>query len=138
MFESYAIVELMGHSRIAGKVTEITVFGTSMLQVDVPKTTRREGYTKIYSAAAVYCITPTDEHTAQVAAERFDEPAIQPYILPESPILAAKVASVYDPEDFDMDDELENEDEMVYEEEIAESFNDLESRPATFDPSELF
>jgi len=107
MFESYALVELMGHSRIAGKVTEITVFGTAMLQVDVPKTTRREGYTKIYSAAAVYCITPTDEHTAQVAAERFDEPAIQPYILPESPVLAAKIASVYDPEDFDMDDEID-------------------------------
>lgn len=117
MFESYALVELMGHSRIAGKVTEITVFGTSMLQVDVPKTERREAYTKIYSAAAVYCITPTDERTAQLAAERFDEPAIQPYILPESPVLAAKIQvdagygheDDYMGDDEDEDEEIENE-----------------------------
>lgn len=101
MFDSYAIVELMGHSRIAGKVTEITVFGTAMLQVDVPKTERREGYTKIYSAMAVYCITPTDERTSTLAAERFDEPAIQPYILPESPVLAGKVMSRYTTDDDD-------------------------------------
>lgn len=131
MFDSYALVELMGHSRIAGKVTEVTVLGTSMLQVDVPKTERREGYTKIYSAAAVYCITPTDEHTAQVAAEHFDEPAIQPYILPESPVLASKVVSSlpYEPDE---------DDDYSYDSREEDNFLDNESEPATFDPRELF
>lgn len=109
MFESHAIVELMGHARIAGMVIETTVFGVAMLRVDVPKTSVREGYTKYYSAGAVYCITPTDETTAQLAAERFNEPAIQPYILPDNPQLASKVVGSYDPElhdDFtDIDDE---------------------------------
>ena len=70
MFDSYAILELMGHARISGKVTEVTVFGTAMLRVDVPKTARREGYVKYYSAGAIYCITPTDERTAIRSEER--------------------------------------------------------------------
>ncbi len=91
-FEAHAIVELMGHARIAGKVSEVTMFGSALLRVDVPKTSQRDGFTKFYSAGAIYCITPTDEATAQAAAEHFDQAAVQPYILakPESPALAAK------------------------------------------------
>lgn len=54
-FEAHAIVELMGHSRIAGRVSEQVIGGASMLRVDVPKTARCEAYTKFYSSGAVYC-----------------------------------------------------------------------------------
>lgn len=93
MFETWAIVEIMGRSRIAGKVSEQSVAGAQMLRVDVPKTSKREAFTKYYSASAIYSITPTDEETATYAAEHFDEPPVQPYILrmPESPLLAEKV-----------------------------------------------
>lgn len=92
-FESWAIVELMGHSRIAGKVSEETIAGAALLRVDVPQTERSVPYTKFYSAGAIYCITPTDEGTATLAAQQFDLPPISPYIvrLPESPLLAAKM-----------------------------------------------
>lgn len=114
-FEAHGIVELMGHSRIAGKLSEVTLFGSALMRVDVPKTIRRDGFTKYYSAGAIYCITPTDEATAQAAAERFDEPPVQPYILPmpTSPALAAKVRiaeddlndDYYDPDDLNEEDE---------------------------------
>lgn len=115
-FESFAIVELMGHSKVAGKVIEETVFGTPMMRVDVPRVGSRAGYTKYYSAGSIYCFTPCDEATAQLAAESFDQPAISPYIvrLPESPALAAKVRdeieeSYYpDPYDFDEDDDYDD------------------------------
>ncbi len=100
-FEAHGIVELMGHARIAGKLSEVTLFGSALMRVDVPKTSRREAFTKYYSAGAIYCITPTDEATAQAAAERFDEPPVQPYILPmpASPALAAKVRIADDGDD---------------------------------------
>ena len=105
-FEAHAIVELMGHARIAGKVSEETIAGAALLRVDVPKTERREAYTKFYSAGAVYSITPTDEATANYAAEQFDNPPVSPYILrmPVNPALAEKVSIDDDYSDFDDDD----------------------------------
>ena len=35
-FEQWAIVEIFGHQRIAGKVTEQTIGGCSFVRVDVP------------------------------------------------------------------------------------------------------
>ena len=110
-FESYAIVELMGHNRIAGKVTEEVVAGAAMLRVDVPQTSSKQPFTKFYSPSAVYAITPTDEAVAQRAAELFDEWAVPPMILrmPESPQLADKVVVQngrdYDDDDYDEDDD---------------------------------
>lgn len=124
-FEAWAIVELMGHARIAGKVSEVTVFGTAMMRVDVPKTNRREPFTKYYSAGSLYCLTPTDEQTAVLAAERFDEPPVQPWILPlpESPALAAKVVR----DDFDSSYDLEEiEDDWGGEPDRDEGFDDEE------------
>lgn len=93
-FEAFAIVELMGHSQIAGKVTEEAVFGTALLRVDVPDTDSEKGFTKYYSASAVYAITPTDEATAKYAATQFKARAIQPWILPtpQSPMLASRIS----------------------------------------------
>ena len=107
-FEAHALVELMGHARIAGKVSEETIAGVAMLRVDVPNTDGREAYTKFYSAGAVYCITPCDEATAQLAADQFNVPPISPYILrmPESPALAEKFNGADD-----FEDRFEDEDE---------------------------
>lgn len=104
-FETHAIVELMGHQKIAGKVSEQVVASNTFLRIDVPKTSDHEPYTKLYGANAVYCITPTDEATAQLAAESFDVPPISPYILrmPESPALAEKV--IVDDEDYGFDED---------------------------------
>lgn len=92
-FETWALVEIMGHVRLAGHVTETTIAGAPMLRVDVPKTKHREPFTKYYGASAIYSITLTDEATARFAAEQFDQPPVSPYILriPESPALAEKM-----------------------------------------------
>lgn len=37
-FDQWAVVELMGRQRIAGKVTERVIAGSGFLQVDVPET----------------------------------------------------------------------------------------------------
>lgn len=93
-FESWGIVEIMGHVRLAGKITEQVIAGASMLRVDVPKSPSREPFTKFYGSSAIYSITPTDEETALKAVIAFEVAPIQEYILRiNSPALASKVDS---------------------------------------------
>lgn len=57
-------IELMGHQRIAGHITETTVAGKGMLRVDVPDADGTTTHTRFYSPEAVYCISPTDRQIA--------------------------------------------------------------------------
>lgn len=110
-FEGWAIVELMGHNVIAGYVTEAVIGGTAMLRVDVPATDSQQPYTKFFSGAAVYAITPTQEDTARTAAERLNRRPIDTWIVPDRPRLAqvADVDPSYEPED-EYDDYDEDDD----------------------------
>jgi hypothetical protein len=75
-FEGWAVLELMGHRRIAGKLTEQTggCFA-GLLRIDIPGPDGAIAATQFYSSAAVYCITPTTEEIARhVAARNVPEP----------------------------------------------------------------
>lgn len=59
----WAVVELMGHRRLVGKVEEVEVAGAGFLRVEV----LGEGgafTTQFYAPGAVYCVTPTTEQNA--------------------------------------------------------------------------
>ena len=68
-FEEWAIVEMFGHQRLAGRVGEQTVGGCSFVRVDVPETKSGKGFTKLLGQGAIYAITVTDETTARALAE---------------------------------------------------------------------
>lgn len=63
-FESWALVELMGHNKIAGLVTEHKFGNQSMLRVDVPAVGGVPAFTKIIAVNAVYAINPMTESDA--------------------------------------------------------------------------
>ena len=79
-FDSWAIVELFGHQRIAGRVTEATIGGCALLRVDVPDQPATEGdrwssgqsaipaYTRYFGNGAIYSMTPCTEEVAVRAA----------------------------------------------------------------------
>lgn len=72
-FEQWCILELMGHRRLAGLVSETEIAGASFLRIDVPApddgNPNEWAATQLYAPAAVYCITPVSEEVArQVAA----------------------------------------------------------------------
>ena len=67
-FEGYAIIELFGHSKIAGMCREQPIAGTNMLRVDVPAMGKQPAFTRIFGGAAIYAINPCDEATAERAA----------------------------------------------------------------------
>ena len=82
-FREWAILELMGHRRLAGIVYEQAVGGASFIRIDIPTSAERDGKqdswtTQIYSPQAIYCITPTTEAIArQVANNIRHEPVHQ-------------------------------------------------------------
>jgi hypothetical protein len=69
-FETWAIVELMGHNQIAGRVTEEPIAGTALLRVDVPQVGEWPGHTKYFGGGSIYAIHPCTEDIARSAAER--------------------------------------------------------------------
>jgi DNA polymerase III epsilon subunit-like protein len=79
-FETWAIVELMGHSHFAGKVSEANLFGTVLLRLDVPAVEHNPAFTKYFSASSIYAITPTDEATVLRYVERYQPKPISIYI----------------------------------------------------------
>lgn len=81
-FESWAIVELFGHQRVAGLVTEQTIGGCSFIRVDVPAIGDILAMTKFYTQGAIYCMTPTTEELARSAAMAFMSKPIEAWDLP--------------------------------------------------------
>jgi hypothetical protein len=84
-FEEWAILELMGHRRLAGMVKEETIGSASFIRIDVPDGKGGFDATQFYNPAAVYCITPTTKEMAEeVAARDRPRPVERWELLPES------------------------------------------------------
>lgn len=61
--DGWCVVELMGHRRLVGRVTETELAGTGMLEVEV-HTPDGTVVTQVYSPQALYCLTPITEDSA--------------------------------------------------------------------------
>ena len=73
--ESWAVVELLGHVRLAGRISEEERFGSKMGRIDVPQ---NDGSfcTQYFGGGSVYRISPCTEEVARAVAKRSQpEPA---------------------------------------------------------------
>lgn len=66
--ETWAIVELMGRSKVAGRISRDTQFGTGMLMLDVPYL---DGFVRQFVGAesAIFRLTLCDEEIARATQE---------------------------------------------------------------------
>lgn len=81
----WCVVELMGHRRLAGWVSEQEIGSTVMLRLDVPGNGDQAPVTQLYSTAAVYCITPTTEEIARGVATGSRPVPVSRFELPPLP-----------------------------------------------------
>ena len=98
VFEGWCILELMGHRKLAGFVTEETVAGAAFIRLDVygmapepggmvaggieePPGPETAAITQFYSPSAVYCMTPTTEAVARRLAQRTTPAPVSRYEL---------------------------------------------------------
>lgn len=100
----YAVVNLFGHQRVAGAVTEQNFGGASFVRVDVPEVAFTavdyeaprgpDGYQKVsrtipahtrsFGAGAIYGIDWCDEETARLAAHSIRDEPLKPYSVREA------------------------------------------------------
>jgi len=119
MFEKAlpCIVELFGHTRIAGMVSEQTVGGASFVRVDVPAIGEESTFTKLYGANAIYSICPVDEGTMRAAAQSYKAAPVERWRFEhiERLGLTEGGAPISDFEDDFEDDESPDDDELAKE-----------------------
>jgi hypothetical protein len=63
-FEGWAVLELMGHRKLAGYVREQNVAGAGFIRIDVPGD-QGSIATQFYSPGSLYCMTPVTEDIAR-------------------------------------------------------------------------
>ena len=76
-FEINAVVELFGHNRMAGKVTEQTIGSASFIRIDVPETTQQPKFTRLVNPSAIYAINPVTEEVMLAMAEGISSKPIE-------------------------------------------------------------
>lgn len=80
-FDEWVILELMGHRKLAGRVTEQTIGSASFIRIDVPGD-NGEIATQFYNPSAVYAMTPCSEELARAVAENNAPRPVTRYELP--------------------------------------------------------
>lgn len=100
----WAIVEIFGHTRIAGRISEQSFGGAALVRVDVPPVTVQEAcyamvngerervmkprtipaHTRSLGGGAIYSINWVDEATATVAAQSIKHEPISAYSIREA------------------------------------------------------
>ncbi|WP_322768423.1 acetyltransferase [Frankia sp. Cr1] len=79
-FDEWAIIELFGHVRRAGRVREWEVAGHGFLRLDIPD--GGQWVTQFVNPKSIYALTPTTEKLARAAATRWQPEPVHPWELP--------------------------------------------------------
>lgn len=66
-FDQFAILEIIGHRRLGGRVREATIGGIPLIRIDAFRD-GAEPVTQYYGPSAIFCLTPATEEAAQVAS----------------------------------------------------------------------
>lgn len=93
-FELNAIIELFGHQRVAGKVTEQTVGSSTFIRIDVPETKTQPAFTRIVNPTAIYAINPVMEEVMQHMAGEIAHKPIEAWDIRE---MQKKLLGLKDP-----------------------------------------
>lgn len=107
--EGWYLVEMMGHQKLAGKVTVVPIGGAALLRVDVPEVTYAEreydydrgeytettvrtigAFTKFVSPNSLYAITACTEAAARSESARIRVQPVHEAALPEPAIATPK------------------------------------------------
>ena len=113
--EMWAIVELFGHQRVAGKVTTLNLGPACLIRVTIPECTREERaawdypmdggppklvgskvttpeHDRLFGVGAIYAINPCTEDTVRKVLQTMDAEPLSPYDLNRVEMLTAAPA----------------------------------------------
>jgi hypothetical protein len=107
-FDQFAILEVMGKTRLGGRVREEHVFGVPMIRIDIPDGKGGFVMTRYFHPQALFGVTPVGEKEATAVAMRNTAPPVYRWEMAEQKLLgdgAVADAEYPDPDDDDDDDQ---------------------------------
>ncbi len=92
--EVWAIVELMGHVRLAGRLAEEEHFGAKMGRLDIPQ---GDGFvTQLFGGGSVYRITVVTEEVARHVCKQASPAPVSPWDFPKQLPAPQEPSRVYE------------------------------------------
>lgn len=82
-FESWGVVDLFGHTRLAGLVSEANIGGQAFVRVDVPAVRDRPAFTRFFGSGAIYGISVVSEEVARAVAGSVGHRPVTAYEIPD-------------------------------------------------------
>lgn len=96
-FRQWAIVDVMGHQRYVGYVSEQVIAGQGFVRVDIPSVGDTPEWTKLIGTSSIYAITPVSEEIARQMADTQSAKPVQAYELTPKQIVQANLYdNIYD------------------------------------------
>lgn len=77
----WAILELFGHQRLAGFVSEYAFAGEMFARIDVPEAGDLKRFTRFFGGKAIYSLNPVTEEIARRLVAAWRAVPIQPFEL---------------------------------------------------------
>ncbi len=83
----WGIVELLGHVRLAGRVSEVERFGAKLGRIDIPDVSAGAApdavlSTQFFNGSSLYRYTPCSEDAARAVAKSNQPQPVKPWELP--------------------------------------------------------
>ena len=82
IYDGWAILELMGHVRLAGRITEESHFGVALGRIDIPNGDTFT--TQYFGGSSIYRLTPTTEEIARSVALHNQPEPVRMWELPKA------------------------------------------------------
>jgi hypothetical protein len=77
--EMWGVIDLFGHTKIAGRIGEQTLGGSAFVRVDVPTVGDIAQHTRLFGHAAVYSISFTSREIAEAVARNIQSKPVSVY-----------------------------------------------------------
>ena len=85
-FDRWVVIDLYGHTRLAGRATEETIAGTDYLRLDIPGKDGETCMTRYLGGGAIFDITLVTEQTAKAFAATHIPVPVTAWDLPHNQI----------------------------------------------------
>ena len=121
-FDEWCLLEIMGHQKYAGRVSEAVIAGQAFIRIDVPEVrtcdgvVRASAFSKLFGPSSVYSITPIAEDVARAMAVQLQQSPINVYDLPDAwrEKLRAPRQLGLPMQDEDSDDDVGDDEDIPY------------------------
>lgn len=103
--EQYAVVEMMGHRKVIGKITESDIGASSLIKVTVLNKSGEPERTEYIGVGSIYCLTIVTEAVAKEAVANYTPEPTWAYALNRPQLTGIPQGSYIDADDEDDDDD---------------------------------